>query len=89
MDQFVKLLKANPGPLSYASSGTCGIGHRMRKLFKATSGTFMVHIPYRGLWSADDRPACRTEPASCSRGADDDRRPWAPVVISRGNARVD
>lgn len=48
MDEFVKFLKANPGKLSYASSGTCGIGHMMGELFKATSGTFMVHIPYRG-----------------------------------------
>jgi tripartite-type tricarboxylate transporter receptor subunit TctC len=48
MAEFVKHLKANPGRLSYASSGTCGIGHMMGELFKATSGTFIVHIPYRG-----------------------------------------
>lgn len=52
MAEFVKMLKANPGRLSYASSGTCGIGHMMGELFKATSGTFMVHIPYRGAGPA-------------------------------------
>jgi tripartite-type tricarboxylate transporter receptor subunit TctC len=48
MGDFVKFLKANPGKLSYASSGTCGIGHMNGELFKVTTGTFMVHIPYRG-----------------------------------------
>jgi tripartite-type tricarboxylate transporter receptor subunit TctC len=52
MDDFVKFLKSNPGRLSYASSGTCGIGHMMGELFKATTGTFMVHIPYRGAGPA-------------------------------------
>ena len=52
MAEFVKYLKANPGKISYASSGTCGIGHMMGELFKAASGTFMVHIPYRGAGPA-------------------------------------
>jgi len=52
MGDFVKYLKANPGKISYASSGTCGIGHMMGELFKATSGTYMVHIPYRGAGPA-------------------------------------
>ena len=52
MDEFIKWLKANPGKISYASSGTCGIGHMMGELFKVTSGTFIVHIPYRGAGPA-------------------------------------
>ncbi|MFN7573232.1 MAG: tripartite tricarboxylate transporter substrate binding protein BugE [Betaproteobacteria bacterium] len=52
MDEFVKFLKANPGKLSFASSGTCGIGHMMGELFKVASGTFIVHIPYRGAGPA-------------------------------------
>jgi tripartite-type tricarboxylate transporter receptor subunit TctC len=52
VQEFVKFVKANPGQLSYATSGTCGIGHMMGELFKATSGTFMVHIPYRGAGPA-------------------------------------
>lgn len=52
MAEFVQLLKANPGKLSFASSGTCGVGHMMGEIFKATTGTFMVHIPYRGAGPA-------------------------------------
>src|SRR5215467_4937460 len=52
MNDFIKWLKANPGKVSYASSGTCGIGHMMGELFKVTSGTFIVHIPYRGAGPA-------------------------------------
>jgi len=52
MDEFINWLKANPGKISYASSGTCGIGHMMGELFKVTSGTFIVHIPYRGAGPA-------------------------------------
>jgi tripartite-type tricarboxylate transporter receptor subunit TctC len=48
IDDFIKYLKANPGKLSYASSGTCGVNHMMGELFKVHTGTFMVHIPYRG-----------------------------------------
>jgi tripartite-type tricarboxylate transporter receptor subunit TctC len=52
MADFLKYLKANPGKISYASSGTCGVTHMMGELFKATSGTYMVHIPYRGAGPA-------------------------------------
>lgn len=52
MADFVKFLRANPGRLSYASSGTCGIGHMMGELFKAATKTFIVHIPYRGAGPA-------------------------------------
>ncbi|MCY7315178.1 MAG: tripartite tricarboxylate transporter substrate binding protein BugE [Rubrivivax sp.] len=45
---FVKLLKAKPGQLSYASAGNGTISHMWAELFKSSTGTFMVHIPYRG-----------------------------------------
>lgn len=48
MDEFVALLKANPGKMAFASSGTCSINHMMGELFKVASGTFILHIPYRG-----------------------------------------
>lgn len=50
--QFVELLKKNPGKYGYATSGTCGIGHLMGEKFKASTGTFLVHIPYRGAGPA-------------------------------------
>lgn len=47
-DEFVKHLKANPGQVSYASAGNGTIGHMWAELFKSSTNTFMVHIPYRG-----------------------------------------
>jgi tripartite-type tricarboxylate transporter receptor subunit TctC len=52
MDEFVKWAKANPGKVSYASSGTCGVGHMIGELFNVASGAALVHIPYRGAGPA-------------------------------------
>jgi tripartite-type tricarboxylate transporter receptor subunit TctC len=49
---FLALLKQNPGKYSFASSGTGGIGHLQMELFKSLSGTFVIHIPYRGAGPA-------------------------------------
>ncbi|WP_096695953.1 tripartite tricarboxylate transporter substrate binding protein BugE [Polaromonas sp. AER18D-145] len=49
---LIKYLKANPGKLSYASPGNGTIGHMWGELFKSTTNTFMVHIPYRGAGPA-------------------------------------
>ncbi len=51
-DEFVRYLKANPGKVSYASPGNGTIGHMWGELFKSTTNTFMVHIPYRGAGPA-------------------------------------
>ena len=48
MREFIDFAKKNPGKLNYASSGNGTIVHLTTELFKAMSGTFMVHIPYRG-----------------------------------------
>jgi tripartite-type tricarboxylate transporter receptor subunit TctC len=45
---LVKALKANPGKLNMASSGNGTSIHLAGELFKTMTGTFMVHIPYRG-----------------------------------------
>ncbi|MCS6763860.1 MAG: tripartite tricarboxylate transporter substrate binding protein BugE [Candidatus Protistobacter heckmanni] len=49
---FVATLKANPGKYSYATSGTCGIGHMLGEQYKVLSKTYIVHIPYRGAGPA-------------------------------------
>jgi tripartite-type tricarboxylate transporter receptor subunit TctC len=46
--ELVRYLKANPGQVSYATPGNGTIGHMWGELFKSSTGTFMVHIPYRG-----------------------------------------
>ena len=48
MKEFIALVKKSPGKYSFASSGTGGISHLDGELFKALTGTFIVHIPYRG-----------------------------------------
>ena len=45
---FVSLLKAQPGRLNYASVGPGSSNHLTAEYFKAVSGTFVTHIPYRG-----------------------------------------
>ncbi len=50
--ELIRYLKANPGKLSYASPGNGTIGHMWGELFKSTTNTFMVHIPYRGAGPA-------------------------------------
>ena len=50
--ELVNYLKANPGKVTYASPGNGTIGHMWGELFKSTTNTFMVHIPYRGAGPA-------------------------------------
>ena len=45
---LVKLAKAQPGKLNYASSGSGSTQHIAAELFKDATGTFITHIPYRG-----------------------------------------
>lgn len=49
---LVSYLKSNPGKVSYASPGNGTIGHMWGELFKSSTGTSMVHIPYRGAGPA-------------------------------------
>lgn len=46
--EFVDYARKNPGRLNYASSGNGTISNLSTEIFKAQSGTFLVHIPYRG-----------------------------------------
>jgi tripartite-type tricarboxylate transporter receptor subunit TctC len=45
---LIKVAKAQPGRLNFASSGNGTSIHLSGELFKAMTGTFMVHFPYRG-----------------------------------------
>jgi tripartite-type tricarboxylate transporter receptor subunit TctC len=48
LKQLVTMAKANPGKLSYASSGTGTPPQLAGELFKQSTGTFITHVPYRG-----------------------------------------
>ena len=45
---FVRAARANPGRMNMASSGNGTSIHLAGELFKSMTGTFMLHIPYRG-----------------------------------------
>jgi tripartite-type tricarboxylate transporter receptor subunit TctC len=49
---LVAYLKANPGKLTYASGGNGTSQHLSTELFKTMTGTFIVHIPYKGAGPA-------------------------------------
>ena len=46
--ELIAYAKANPGKLSYSSSGTGGGTHLAGELFNSLAGTTMQHIPYKG-----------------------------------------
>ncbi len=46
--EFVTHLKANPGRLSYGSPGNGSSPHLATEMFKSMTGTYAVHVPYRG-----------------------------------------
>ena len=46
--EFVKEIKARPGHYSYATSGVGTVHHLGFEMLKQTSGSKVVHVPYRG-----------------------------------------
>ena len=55
LQEFIALARAEPGKLAYASSGPGTPYHMAGELFKAMSGTDILHVPHRN--SADARNA--------------------------------
>jgi len=46
--ELIEVAKANPGKFTYASSGFGGSPHLAAELFKLTTGTDIVHVPFTG-----------------------------------------
>ena len=46
--ELIALAKTKPGALNFSSAGTGTSNHLAGELFKSMTGTFMVHIPYKG-----------------------------------------
>ena len=50
--ELIAYAKANPGKISFGSSGIGAAAHLTTELFKQTAGIDMVHIPYKGTAGA-------------------------------------
>ena len=50
--ELVALAKSRPGKLDYSSGGVGSPQHVAMEAFKAATGTFVTHIPYRGATQA-------------------------------------
>jgi len=48
LPELLALARAKPGALAYSTSGTGSIHHMSAELLKASTNTFMLHVPYRG-----------------------------------------
>jgi tripartite-type tricarboxylate transporter receptor subunit TctC len=46
--ELIAYARRNPGKLTMASAGNGTTGHLGGELFKAMTGTYLVHVPYRG-----------------------------------------
>lgn len=49
LDEFIQVVRRNPGKFSYGSSGVGTALHLAGEMIKEASSTFVVHIPYRGV----------------------------------------
>ena len=50
--EFVKLAKAKPGSIHYASAGNGSANHLSMEMFRAATGIDVVHVPYKGFGPA-------------------------------------
>ena len=48
LKEFVAYAKSRPGQLNYGSAGNGSAGHLAFEYLKMATGTFMLHVPYRG-----------------------------------------
>lgn len=52
LKEFIDLVRAKPGALSYGSGGTGSSTHLAIELFRQMTGTDMTHVPYKGIGAA-------------------------------------
>ncbi len=48
VSEYIAYAKANPGKITYASSGVGASGHLTGELFKSMAGVELLHVPYKG-----------------------------------------
>jgi hypothetical protein len=44
--------KSNPGKITYASAGNGSLSHMLGELFKSSTATDLLHVPYKGVGPA-------------------------------------
>ncbi|HKX41895.1 MAG TPA: tripartite tricarboxylate transporter substrate binding protein [Burkholderiaceae bacterium] len=49
LKSFIEYVKKSPGKYSYGSAGVGSLTQLVMELFKQQSGTFILHVPYRGI----------------------------------------
>ena len=49
---LIQKAKASPGKITYASAGNGSLSHMLGELFKASTGTDLLHVPYKGVGPA-------------------------------------
>lgn len=52
LDEFIALIKANPGKYQYASAGNGTLNHLLGAMLDKRAGLKMEHIPYKGVGPA-------------------------------------
>ncbi|MGA8031686.1 MAG: tripartite tricarboxylate transporter substrate-binding protein, partial [Casimicrobiaceae bacterium] len=52
VQQFIALLKKNPGKFNYGSGGNGSSAHMSSELFKMMAGVKITHVPYKGATPA-------------------------------------
>lgn len=52
LKDLMSFAKANPGKLSYGSSGAGGVNHLITELFRVAAGIELLHVPYKGAGPA-------------------------------------
>ena len=52
VSELVALARAEPGKLAYGSTGGGAASHLAAELFKAMTGTDILHVPYKGVGNA-------------------------------------
>jgi tripartite-type tricarboxylate transporter receptor subunit TctC len=49
---LIERAKANPGKITYASAGNGSLSHMLGELFKSSTSTDLLHVPYKGVGPA-------------------------------------
>ncbi len=52
VSDLIAYAKANPGKLNFSSTGNASLAHLAGEYFALTTGTKMVHVPYKGVGAA-------------------------------------